>query len=320
MLGARADKADAGKGKSASLATSTSLTHDDGDTPLEERKLGQDDEELSTAAGSMEMHDLSKDPVSLGADEEKVRLERAHLGSNDGARQREEGAVVEATAGLLPTVGGMGMLPDEEALAVPTLGVAGERSGAAVGAAPETPAELEEKPSLLPKVDASAAPVAAATAEKDAKGKSKGKDGDADLDPALVKAYGKRKARKVQSGRYAEEGGKVYDQSLVRALYFANWFTWWKAFSYVLAGSALQVTAPLVTRQIINQMTIAYEYHRDSALPAPKSVGYGIGLAVALFVMEEAASIFTYQGQQRGAVMGFQMRAGLIALISRKSM
>ena len=57
-----------------------------------------------------------------------------------------------------------------------------------------------------------------------------------------------------------------------------------------------------------------------AGLTAPKSVGYGIGLAVALFAMEMAGSVFVYQSQQKGSVIGFSTRAALIDLISRKSM
>ncbi len=82
--------------------------------------------------------------------------------------------------------------------------------------------------------------------------------------------------------------------------------------------ATLQITAPLLTRKIIQQLTLANAYHAASQsdistalLTPPKSVGYGIGLAVALFVMEISASLFTYQSSQRGAVVGFMMRASV---------
>jgi ATP-binding cassette subfamily C (CFTR/MRP) protein 1 len=82
----------------------------------------------------------------------------------------------------------------------------------------------------------------------------------------------------------------------------------------------LQITAPLVTRKILTQLEVANAYDNATAaqqtfLPRPKSVGYGIGLAFALFVMEMASSLFTYQGQQRGAVIGFSMRAAVSAAL-----
>ena len=75
-----------------------------------------------------------------------------------------------------------------------------------------------------------------------------------------------------------------------------------------------------MTKKIITQLAIAYAYHQvaqegipipDGLLPVPKSVGYGIGLAFGLFAMEMAASLFTYQAQQRSSVIGFMMRASV---------
>ena len=85
--------------------------------------------------------------------------------------------------------------------------------------------------------------------------------------------------------------------------------------------AALQITAPLITRKIIEQLTLAHTYHvaEKSDLPTtglatPKSVGYGVGLAIALFAMEMTASLFTYQSTQRGSVVGFLMRASVSAV------
>jgi len=82
--------------------------------------------------------------------------------------------------------------------------------------------------------------------------------------------------------------------------------------------AALQVCAPLVTKKIIIQLTVAFSYHQaekegipTTLIPKPRSVGYGIGLAFGLFVMQMCASLFTYQGQQRAAVIGFMMRASV---------
>lgn len=72
-----------------------------------------------------------------------------------------------------------------------------------------------------------------------------------------------------------------------------------------------------MTKKIITQLAVAYAYHQAAEqgygglLPAPRSVGYGVGLAFALFTMEMAASLFTYQAQQRASVIGFMMRASV---------
>jgi ATP-binding cassette subfamily C (CFTR/MRP) protein 1 len=74
----------------------------------------------------------------------------------------------------------------------------------------------------------------------------------------------------------------------------------------------------LITRQIIEQITLAHAFH--AALPAgnvpsdlvpPKSAGFGIGLGFALFGMEMIASLCNYQAQQRGWVIGFMMRSAV---------
>ena len=204
------------------------------------------------------------------------------------------------------------------------------------------------------------APSPAVTSTEPATKKSK----KAELNPEHVKLYGKRKAKKIAAGKLVMEDGEGYDRSLLKAMFSTVWFEW--CFSVVLnicaggsrlmsfcsrtrrltAGSAaLQVTAPLVTKKIITQLSLAYYYHQAqnsgislavAGIPAPKSVGYGIGLAFALFAMEMSSSLFTYQAQQRASVVGFMLRASvgvkritihsdtnipqLIDMISRKSM
>ena len=163
--------------------------------------------------------------------------------------------------------------------------------------------------------------------------KSDGKE-VVELDPEDVKRYGKRKAKKIAEGDLVMEDGKAYDMSVIRAMYSTVWLRWWMAIIFYACGcvsrfylkmavadpvlALLQITAPLLTRKIIDQLTLAGNYDAavkagtsTSTLSAPRSVGYGIGLAVALFVMEVASSLFTYQAQQRGAVIGFLMRASV---------
>ena len=46
-------------------------------------------------------------------------------------------------------------------------------------------------------------------------------------------------------------------------------------------------------------------------LEQPKSVGYGIGLAVGLFAMEFVGALFEYQSAQIAAVQGCCLRAAV---------
>ncbi|ODO10352.1 hypothetical protein I350_00947 [Cryptococcus amylolentus CBS 6273] len=136
----------------------------------------------------------------------------------------------------------------------------------------------------------------------------------------IVKKYGKKKAKRIEDGELAVEDGKENDMSLIKAMYATVWWAWWKAVIMKGCAAALQVTSPLLTKILIEQLTTAHQYHTGQSSDQPKSIGYGIGLSFALFAMVQAASLFSYQALQRGSVIGFMMRAALIDLISRKSM
>jgi hypothetical protein len=69
---------------------------------------------------------------------------------------------------------------------------------------------------------------------------------------------------------------------------------------------------------IIEQITLAHQYHLAQkagtsleGLKPPKSIGYGAGLAVALFAMLMTASLLVYQALQIGSVVGFMMRSAV---------
>ncbi|WWD08510.1 hypothetical protein V865_006622 [Kwoniella europaea PYCC6329] len=114
--------------------------------------------------------------------------------------------------------------------------------------------------------------------------------------------------------------GKSGQGSLLKAMYMSVWWQWWKAVICKGCAAGLQITAPLVTRLVIDQLTLSHVNQQDPSAEPPRSVGYMIGLAFVLFVMVQSASLFSYQALQRGSVVGFMMRAALIDLIGRKSM
>lgn len=83
-------------------------------------------------------------------------------------------------------------------------------------------------------------------------------------------------------------------------------------------SGALRITSPLITRLIIEQLITANAYHvtitsglSTDGLSAPRPIGYGVGLAVALFAMEFVGALLQYQAQQMGAVQGCCLRAAV---------
>nr|XP_019008004.1 cadmium ion transporter [Kwoniella pini CBS 10737]OCF46785.1 cadmium ion transporter [Kwoniella pini CBS 10737] len=108
--------------------------------------------------------------------------------------------------------------------------------------------------------------------------------------------------------------------SLLKAMYMTIWWEWWKAVIFKGLAAALQITAPLITKLLIDQLILSHNFHQDPSKESPKSIGYIIGLAFGLFIMVQSASLFSYQALQRGSVIGFKMRAALIDLIGRKSL
>ncbi|WRT70501.1 uncharacterized protein IL334_007499 [Kwoniella shivajii] len=124
----------------------------------------------------------------------------------------------------------------------------------------------------------------------------------------------------TERGEKGKDTFNKRDPSLLKAMYMTIWWKWWKAVIFKGCAAGLQITAPLVTKLLIEQLTLAHNYHQDINAESSRSLGYMIGLGVALFIMAQAASLFSYQALQRGSVIGFMMRAALIDLIGRKSL
>ena len=118
-------------------------------------------------------------------------------------------------------------------------------------------------------------------------------------EPDKDKKSGKSKSWGFGLDRQAKE--KVfekYDSSLVKALHRAFIFRWWTAGILKLIADTLKTTTPLVTKVLLTWLTEAYIWHRlspaeqaESGLTKPRGIGYGIGLAFALFAMQEVASL-----------------------------
>lgn len=85
-----------------------------------------------------------------------------------------------------------------------------------------------------------------------------------------------------------------------------------------LGSSILQVISPFTLRYLISFATQAY-YAEKLHLPAP-SIGRGIGLVVAITIMQMLQSLGTSHWIYRGQIVGGQLRGVLTNLIFEKSM
>ncbi|KAK4702568.1 hypothetical protein P7C70_g3660, partial [Phenoliferia sp. Uapishka_3] len=140
----------------------------------------------------------------------------------------------------------------------------------------------------------------------------------------------------ADGGKVLGDDGIAYDQSLVWALsktffwpfYSSDFPTHFpKAAVFLVFSSLLQTFSPMVTKKLLSFITTSYAYSKATAaervagnLAAPGSISHGVGYAVGLFVMQEAASLFQNQYMQLGMSVGMLMRSSIIANISRKSL
>lgn len=67
--------------------------------------------------------------------------------------------------------------------------------------------------------------------------------------PHDVKRFGRRKAKKIAEGKLAVEDGKVYDMSLIRAMYQTFAVKWWIAVACLVCSSECRCPNGLLTPQ-----------------------------------------------------------------------
>ncbi|KAG5645383.1 hypothetical protein DXG03_006336 [Asterophora parasitica] len=89
----------------------------------------------------------------------------------------------------------------------------------------------------------------------------------------------------------------------------------------------LKTTTPLLTKVLLAWLTDSYIYHRLSdaqkasgEIKQPQGIGYGIGLAVGLFAMQEVSSLMTNHYFQTSLTTGLLVRTGIIGNVFRKSL
>ncbi|CAL1710985.1 unnamed protein product [Somion occarium] len=118
-----------------------------------------------------------------------------------------------------------------------------------------------------------------------------------------------------------------YDASLVKSLYRTFFWSWWGSGALKLFSDTLKTTTPLLNKVLLTWLTNSYIYYRASEderaagnLEKPQGVGYGIGLAFALFVMQESASLMTNHYMRISMTTGLSVRTAVIGAIFRKSL
>ncbi|KII85519.1 hypothetical protein PLICRDRAFT_319144 [Plicaturopsis crispa FD-325 SS-3] len=112
-----------------------------------------------------------------------------------------------------------------------------------------------------------------------------------------------------------------YDASLLKALYKTFIWRWWFSGILKLISDTLNTTTPLINKALLAWLTDAYLFHNDpEATTKPKGIGYGIGLAVGVFVMQEASSLMKNHFMSVAMTTGLFLRTGIIGSVFRKSL
>ncbi|KAJ7746241.1 multidrug resistance-associated ABC transporter [Mycena metata] len=118
-----------------------------------------------------------------------------------------------------------------------------------------------------------------------------------------------------------------FDSSLWRAVFATFHYRIWFGGVLKLLADTLKTTTPLLNKVILTWLTDSYVYYHltdaekaSGILAKPRGIGYGIGLGVALFVMQEVSSLMTNHSQQIMMTVGLSVRTAIIGSVFRKSM
>ncbi|KAJ7893786.1 multidrug resistance-associated ABC transporter [Mycena leptocephala] len=134
----------------------------------------------------------------------------------------------------------------------------------------------------------------------------------------------------------AKKPKSPYDSSLGKALHGTLFTPFWTAGVFLLIAETLRTTTPLVNQILLTWLVNSYIYVRltDEERQAfnigkPQGIGYGIGLAFALFAMQGSTALFmtlsaayylTNHSYQLGMRNGLLVRTAIIGSIFRKSL
>lgn len=155
-------------------------------------------------------------------------------------------------------------------------------------------------------------------------------DPEKDVEKGEVKEGEEESRDKKATGKRGAKGKgkeKKYDQSLLKALNTTFFWRFWSGGILKLFSDTLNTTTPLVTKLLLAYLADAYAaYHIPPAeraaygLDHVRGIGYGMGLAVAIFVMQEASSLMSNHYYIRTMTTGVLVRTATIGLIFRKSL
>ncbi|KAF7321107.1 Multidrug resistance-associated ABC transporter protein [Mycena chlorophos] len=161
--------------------------------------------------------------------------------------------------------------------------------------------------------------------------KSGESDGDSTVEDAEKQVPTEEKAAPAAAPtkprRFWQRKAKpLYDSSLVRAVHRTFFTRIWIGGVLKVLADTLRTTSPLVNKALLSWLVQAYYFSRattpeeQEALGKPRGIGYGIGLAVLLFAMQELASLMTNHSQQIMMALGLSMRTAVIGTVFRKSL
>ncbi|KAH9931733.1 multidrug resistance-associated ABC transporter [Epithele typhae] len=118
-----------------------------------------------------------------------------------------------------------------------------------------------------------------------------------------------------------------HSSNLMKALHSVFWKQWWTAGIFLLISDTLNTTTPLVNQILLTWLTNSFVYFRATdeeraafGLETPQGIGYGIGLAFAIFVMQGALPTFSNHYQMLAMTNGICLRTSVIGAVFRKSL
>ncbi|KAF7373650.1 Oligomycin resistance ATP-dependent permease YOR1 [Mycena sanguinolenta] len=197
------------------------------------------------------------------------------------------------------------------------------RGDSATAATPTTPT-----PATAGRKSGSVADTASETVE--AGGAHREKEAEADATRDADADGAKPKQRRFWGKTKEKKPKPEFDSSLFKAVHRTFFWRIWFGGVLKLIGDTLKTTTPLLTKVILTWLTEAYVlYHAPAALKAPggelagvkvQGIGYGVGLAVALFAMQEVSSLVTNHSQQIMETVGLSVRTSIIGSVFRKSL